>query len=443
MIHLADLQACFEGVIPSIVATAAKDGTPNISYLSQVVMVDADHIGLSNQFFSKTAANIRENRHAAVQVVDARNGELYQLDVTFVESRGTGGAFDHVKSHIDATSAQVGMAGIFKLRTLDVYRVHEVARIASAAPVIEAPEPSASRLHDAAQVVESIAAQMDIEHIVDAALDGLRTHFGYQHMLLLTLDPARHVLTTIASRGYERAGIGSEVPPGGGVASLAAEQMTVIRVSDLSRVQRFIAAVRDSSEDENRTRTIALPGMPEAMSQIAVPLVAQGQVQGVLFAESPSRLAFTKEDEVALTIVARQMAAALVLAETLAGEPQDSAHAQQRRSPADRTFHVTHHAFDHSVFIGNEYIIKGVPGRLLIFFLDAYLREGRREFTNREMRLANALRLPDVKDNLETRLLLLRRRLEEKGAPVRLARAGRGRIALQMHGEPVLEQLRN
>lgn len=33
-------------------------------------------------------------------------------------------------------------------------------------------------------------------------------------------------------------------------------------------------------------------------------------------------------------------------------------------------------------------------------------------------------RLPDYKDNLETRLLLLRRRLEEKAAPAQLVRVG-------------------
>ena len=78
MIRLSDLQSCFEGVIPSIVATAGADGTPNISYLSQVVRVDDEHIALSNQFFSKTATNVRENPSAAVLVVDAQTGEQYR-----------------------------------------------------------------------------------------------------------------------------------------------------------------------------------------------------------------------------------------------------------------------------------------------------------------------------------------------------------------------------
>jgi adenylate cyclase len=441
MTRLSDLQACFEGVIPSIVATAAADGTPNVSYLSQVVVVDDDHIALSNQFFSKTAANIRENPHAAVLIVDAYNGEQYQLDVNFVESSATGEVFERVRLHIEATSAQAGMAGIFGLRGIDIYRVDAIARIASPVSVAGASEQVRSRLKDAACVVELIAAQSDVESIVDAGFEGLRIHFGFENTLLLSYDPIRRVLTTIASYGYDRAGIGSEVPPGGSLTSLAAAQARVIRVSDLSRVRRFIAAVRSSSDDENRTRTIAVPEMPDAMSQIAVPLMTQGQVHGVLFAESRARLAFTSEDEAALTIVARQIAAALMLAESLAAEAQEGVDAQHRRPPVEHTFRVAHYAFDDSVFVDNEYIIKGVSGRLLMFLLDAYQRDGRREFTNRELRLSNALRLPDVKDNLETRLLLLRRRLEEKAAPVRLMRLGGGRIALHLQGEPVLDRV--
>ena len=73
-LRLSDLASCFEGVIPSIIATASADGMPNISYLSHVVRVDDAHVALSNQFFAKTAANVRANPHVTLILVDGFTG---------------------------------------------------------------------------------------------------------------------------------------------------------------------------------------------------------------------------------------------------------------------------------------------------------------------------------------------------------------------------------
>ena len=73
-------------------------------------------------------------------------------------------------------------------------------------------------------------------------------------------------------------------------------------------------------------------------------------------------------------------------------------------------------------------------------FLRTYLAEGRREFSNKEIRADASLRLPDFKDNLETRLLLLQRRLQEKRAPVQVERPARGRILLAVSGQPAIER---
>jgi adenylate cyclase len=440
MIALAELDACFEGVIPSVISTVAADGTPNISYLSQVVPVDEKHVALSNQYFSKTAANIRENPHAALLLVDARTGAQFRLDVTYVESRDGGDAFDRVKSNLDAASAQIGIPGIFRLRALDIYRVDAVVPVPSTA-VAPSAMPLSGRLSDAARAVEAVTAEAETEGVVEAVLDGVVAHFGYENALLLLADHAHGVLTTIASRGYDTSGIGSEVPVGEGLIGSAAAHGRAMHVSDVSRVRRLANAVRSSSDDENHTRTVAFPGMPDARSQIAIPMTAQAAVRGVLFIESCKPFAFTRDDEAALAIVARAAALALALVEH-AGEDATSEAAKVRSCAEGRPFNVIHHAYDDSVFVDEQYVIKGVAGRLLMFMLGIYARDGRCDFTNRELRLAPAIRLPDVKDNLETRLLLLRRRLDEKASPIRLLRTGRGRVALAVKGEPRIEDSR-
>jgi len=440
-LHLSDLAPCFEGVIPSIIATAAADGMPNISYLSHVVRVDDDHVALSNQFFAKTAANIRANPHVALIIVDGFTGVQYLLDIRFVRSIDTGPLFDRISLQLKASSALVGMSDVMRLRSADIFRVLGIEAVRSPVETAAAPRPRAAvnlpALADAGRAIEN---QTDVESIIDDLLHGVSSVLGYQHALVLIPDTCRGCLITTGSIGYGQSGLGSEISVTDGLIGAAATSGNTIKVSDMSRVRRYgEAVVADAEMSEDTAHAVTFPQLPSAMSQIAVPMKVRGETVGIIFVESPERMAFRDEDEAALEILARQAAQALKTSEraeeaaefTFAPPPP----AKLAEGPEIR---VVYHSIDDSIFIDGTYVVKGIAGALLRLMLACHRDEGRTEFSNRELRLALAARMPDIKDNLETRLLLLRRRLEEKRAPIQVVRTGRGRLCVEAQGQPLL-----
>ena len=99
-------------------------------------------------------------------------------------------------------------------------------------------------------------------------------------------------------------------------------------------------------------------------------------------------------------------------------------------APADGQLTVRYFRADQSVFLDRDYLIEGVAGAILWRLLREHLATGRNEFTTRELRLDPALRLPAHSENLDARLILLRKRLDERAARLRIEKAGRGRFRL-------------
>ncbi|WP_242356961.1 MULTISPECIES: GAF domain-containing protein [Anaeromyxobacter] len=442
MIRLEELGPCFPGIVPAQIATCGRDGEPNVTYLSQVQYVDPRRVALSCQFFNKTRRNVEENPLASVLLYHPLTFEAYRLRLRFEHAETEGPLFDTMALRIQVIASHTGMTGVFALRSADVYEVLSVERVEGlllpADPALEeaAPPLPAGPLTEirGLQVVsDRIARAPDLPALLAGALEALDALFGFSHAMVLV--PAGGAeLVAIASHGYGEAALGARARIGAGIIGCVAQRRRMLRVAGVGAELRYGRAVRERLEAAGGGTLppeVPLPGLPDAQAQLALPLLVRDRLVGVLAFESRDPLCFDDWDEAFLGIVGNQIAMGMDRLRP-AGEGTGPFPAPRLAPAPERRRVFCYYRNDDCVFVDGEYLIRNVPGRILWKLLGQHRREGRTEFTNRELRLDPALGLPAVKDNLESRLILLRRRLQEKCPEVRLVPVRRGRFALEL-----------
>lgn len=432
-VRLDAIRECFEGVIPATMATASNDGTPNVAYLSQVHFIDNAHVALSYQFFNKTRQNIMANPYATLCLTNPSTMAQHRLSLAYLRTETSGPLFESMKAKLAGIASHSGMAGVFRLLGADVYRVDAIEAVPGAA--LSAPPATHNLLAALRACHERMSSCTDLESLLAESLACLQQYFSIDQAMVLMVDAPGERLYTIASRGYENSGVGSEIPVGHGVIGVAARERTPIRIGHMNAEYAYGRAVRQSAKDsawaDGLETEIPLPGLPESRSQLAVPIMASQRLLGVLYVESPQDLRFTYDNEDALVCLAGLLGMAIHAVQN-ASEAQEEVQVDQAAAhqPSGVPLIVRRYPENDSVFLGDDYLIKGVAGSIFWVLLSDFIEKRRTEFSNRELRLDQRIRLPDVSDNLEARLILLSKRLLERAAPVRIEKTGRGRFRL-------------
>jgi adenylate cyclase len=457
---LEAMTSCFQGIIPAMLFTCSKDGVPNAAFLSHVDYVDPTHVALSFQFFNKSRRNIAENPNALVHLLDPDTSEGWSLRLRFVRSETSGPLFDRMHLRIEAIASYSGLKGIFKLLAADVYEVLTVERLPEEGGRAETAAKKSDRpAFDAAFTMKAlqdlstrINSAANLERLLDSILEGLEALFGFNHSMILLTGEQPATLVTLATRGYPEGGVGAEAHLGEGIIGMVAEAQKPIRISGLLRGMLHAHAVYERAHAEgidSANAGIRLPGLKNPESQLGVPLLVRGELVGVLCIESEEPYRFHEEDKTSIELLGSYLAIAiqnLQLLETAEGPSGDGPAILEEGLPLSQEGtglprrELVYYRNDECILIDGEYLIRSLPARILWKLLSERQAEGRVEFTNRELRLDKSLNLPDYKDNLETRLLLLRRRLEEKTPDIRLVPRSRGRFALELTSDVQLTE---
>jgi predicted pyridoxine 5'-phosphate oxidase superfamily flavin-nucleotide-binding protein len=102
------------------IATASKNGVPNVAPIATVQLVADDTIWIGDNYMVKTLANVRENPYMALYVWDPEKKRCYQIkgDVTVKTS---GPDYEKIKAQIKAKGAHYPAKGLIILKITEVF----------------------------------------------------------------------------------------------------------------------------------------------------------------------------------------------------------------------------------------------------------------------------------------------------------------------------------
>jgi len=102
------------------VATASKDGVPNVVPIGFVELVDDETIWIADNFMKKTLANIKENPKISLFVYGPETKGCYQIKGD-VELKTSGPDFEKMQETVRSKMAKAPAKGLLVVKITDVY----------------------------------------------------------------------------------------------------------------------------------------------------------------------------------------------------------------------------------------------------------------------------------------------------------------------------------
>ena len=164
------------------------------------------------------------------------------------------------------------------------------------------------------QISSQINKTLDVNLIASAMLNAMDEFFGFKYSMILLIDEKMQKLNVLATHGYEIKGIGASVKLGVGVIGIVAKKKKMMRMANLGMQRSYMNAIKNQinpKEKKNLSDEVELPGLKNVESQVAIPMLFNDELIGVLSVESEKVNIFNNSDELLIGILANQTANAL------------------------------------------------------------------------------------------------------------------------------------
>ena len=116
----ADMKEAFSKMKVFPVATASKDGAPNVVPLAMVRLVDDETIWITDNFMNKSMSNLRVNPKVAIYIWGPEIKGCFQIKgVTSIKNSGT--EYEEMKADINRKRPELPARSLVIVKITEVY----------------------------------------------------------------------------------------------------------------------------------------------------------------------------------------------------------------------------------------------------------------------------------------------------------------------------------
>lgn len=115
-----EMKEVFAKTKPYAIATASKNGIPNVAPIATVQIVADDTIWIGDNYMVKTLANVRENPHMALYIWDPEKKRCFQIK-GIVTVKTSGPDYEKIKAQIKAKGPHYPAKGLLILKIMEIF----------------------------------------------------------------------------------------------------------------------------------------------------------------------------------------------------------------------------------------------------------------------------------------------------------------------------------